>query len=257
MSEGGFIPQTYTQFGSTVGVGTDFMPQIGSPFGNPSVLRGHMFGSNPYYSSSQQTQFQPYFLGTNIPGINAYGEGFNPYHFWQNWKSVQPPKISFLATLNLPDLSKLINDPIRHSSAWPPIPIKLPSDIPKFEGKVNKDPNTHIMTFHLWCSSNSLMDDSVRLRLFQRTLMGATAKWYIKLPTTSFVDFENLGNAFLHHFQLLIRYDSGTELLTSFQQSGATHISDHIHEWRRRRREIRADIPDSFLLDWFLKSLHP
>ena len=43
----------------------------------------------------------------------------------------------------------------------------------------------------------------------------------------------------------------------SFQQGNTTHISDHIHEWRRRRREIKEDIPDSFLLDWFLKSLHP
>ena len=87
--------------------------------------------------------------------------------------------------------------------------------------------------------------------------MGVAAKWYIELPTASFVDFGNLGNAFLHHFQLPIRYDPGTELLTSFQQGDATHISDHIHEWQRRRREIKVDIPDSFMLDWFLKSLHP
>ena len=113
------------------------------------------------------------------------------------------------------------------------------------------------MTFHLWCSSNLLMDDSVRLRLFQRTLMGVAVKWYIELPTASFVDFGNFGNAFLHHFQLPIQYDSITELLTSFQQGDATHISNHIHEWRRRRREIKENIPNLFLLDWFLKSLHP
>ena len=191
-----------------------------------------MFGNNPYYSSSPQTQFQS-FPGTNIPGINAYGGGSSPYHFQQNWNTVHPPKIPFLATLNFPNLSKLINDSIRHSPAWPPILTKLPSDIPKFEGKVNEDPNTHVMTFHLWCSSNFLMDDNVWLSLFQRTLMGVAAKWYIELPSTSFVYFGCLANAFLHHFQLPIRYDSGTELLTSFQQGDATHISDHIHEWQR------------------------
>lgn len=257
MSGGRFIPQPYAQYGSTIGIGPGFIPQSGSSFGNPSISGGQMFRSNPYYSSSQQAQFQPYFPGANIPGINAYGGGSNPYNFQQNWNSVQPPKIPFLAILNLPDLSKLINDPIRHLSAWPPIPKKIPSDIPKFEGKVNEDPNTQIMTFHLWCSLNSLMDDSVRLRLFQRTLIGVAAKWYIELPTASFVDFRNLGNAFLHHFQLSIQYNFGTELLTSFQQGDVTHISYHIHECRRRRREIKADILDSFLLDWFLKSLHP
>ena len=96
------------------------------------------------------------------------------------------------------------------------------------------------------------MDDIVRLRIFQRTLMGASAKWYIELPIASFVDFGSLGNAFLHHFQLPIWYDSRMELLTSFQQGDATHISDHIHEWKRRRREIKADI-----LDLFLKYIHP
>ena len=190
-------------------MGNNFIPQTGSPFGNPFIPRGKMFDNNPYYSSNPQTQFQS-FLGGNILVINAYEGGSSPYHFQQNWNTVQPLKISFLATLNLPDLSKLINDLIRHSLVWPPILTKLPSDIPKFEGNVNEDPNTHIMTFHLWCSSNSLMDDNVRLRLFQRTLMGAASKWYIELPTTSFVDFGSLGNAFLHHFQLPIWYDSET-----------------------------------------------
>ena len=42
-------------------------------------------------------------------------------------------------------------------------------------------PQNHIMTFHLWCSSNNIVDDSIRLRLFQCTLTGATVKWYIEL----------------------------------------------------------------------------
>ena len=66
------------------------------------------------------------------------------------------PKLPFLATLNLLDLSKLIYDPMRHDPSWPPIPTKLPSDIPKFEGKFGEDPGAHATTFHLWCSSNSL-----------------------------------------------------------------------------------------------------
>jgi hypothetical protein len=76
-------------------------------------------------------------------------------------------QLPFLVTLDLPDLSRLTNDPISHSPVWPVIPAKLPSDIPKFDGNPGEDPNNHVMTFHLWCSSNSVMDDSIRLRLFQ------------------------------------------------------------------------------------------
>jgi hypothetical protein len=230
MLGGGFIAQSYAHYGSAATTRINYIPQTGSPFGIPSVLGEQMFGNNPYYGSNPQSQFQS-FPGGNIPGVNAFGGGSSPYQFQQNWNMVQPPKILFLATLNLLGLSKLINDLIRHSPAWPSIPTRLPSDIPKFEGKANEDPNTHVMTFHLWCSSNSLMDDSVRLRIFQRTLMGVAAKWYIELPSAGFVDFGSWANGFLHHFQLPIRYDSGTELLTSFQQGDAINISDHIHEW--------------------------
>jgi hypothetical protein len=101
------------------------------------------------------------------------------------------------------------------------------------------------------------MDDSIRLRLFQRTLTGSAAKWYIELPRASFYDFNSLAMSFLTHFQLPIRYETGTELLTSLRQTTSIHISDHIHEWRRRRRLIKAVIPDQLLAEWFTKSLLP
>jgi hypothetical protein len=129
-------------------------------------------------------------------------------------------------------LSRLTNDLIFHSSVWPVIPAKLPSDIPKFDRKSGEDPNNHVMTFHLWCSSNSLMDDSVHLHLFQRTLIGSTTKWYIELPRSSFHNFNSLAMSFLMQFQLPIRYETGTKLLTSLRQTNSMHIFDHIHEWR-------------------------
>ena len=99
------------------------------------------------------------------------------------------PKLLFLATLNLPDFSKLMNDPVRHDPSWPPVPTKLPSDIPKFKGKVGEDLEAHATTFHLWCSSNSLNEDSVRLRLFQITLTNTTTKLYIELQLLHSVVF--------------------------------------------------------------------
>jgi hypothetical protein len=73
------------------------------------------------------------------------------------------PCLPFLAMLNLLDLSKLMNDPVSHDPTWPPVPTKIPSNIPKFEGKNGEDPGEHITTFHLWCSSNSMNHDSIRL----------------------------------------------------------------------------------------------
>ena len=124
----------------------------------------------------------------------------NQYPFSQYIQNpFSPTKLPFLATLELPDLSKLTNDPIRHHFAWPLVPIKIPTDIPKFDGKTGEDLANHITTYHLWCVSNLFLDDSIKLRLFPRTLTGNVAKWFIELPTSSFFNFQSLAITFLTH----------------------------------------------------------
>jgi len=68
--------------------------------------------------------------------------------------------LPFLATLDIPEFYKLTNDPIYHNLLWMPIPHKIPIDIPKFEGKQGEYLGTHITSYHPWCVSNSMVDDS-------------------------------------------------------------------------------------------------
>ena len=78
---------------------------------------------------------QPVLLpgGSNAPGGNGVGgsmiysgpQGSSFIHHNSSFANTQLP---FLATLNLPDLSRLTNDPIKHQPSWPVIPTKLPSD---------------------------------------------------------------------------------------------------------------------------------
>ena len=74
-------------------------------------------------------------------------------------------QLPFVATIELPDLNRLTNDPIAYAPWWLVIPHKLPSDIMKFNGNPGEDPLNHDMTFHLWCSSNS-NDDLIHLKFF-------------------------------------------------------------------------------------------
>jgi hypothetical protein len=184
---------------------------------------------NPSYTGQQH----PYMVGPtgyNYPPQPVYGPTIVPMpHQYYAQVNRQLP---FLATLDLPYLSRLTNDPILHFPLWLVIPAKLPSDIPKFYGKLGEYPNNHVMKFHLWCSSNSLMDDSTRVHLFQRTIMGSTTKWYIELQRGTFQDFNSLAMDFLMHFQLPIHYETCTKILTSLRLTNFVHISDHIHEWR-------------------------
>jgi hypothetical protein len=166
----------------------------GPTWGNPSQSPSNIMHAQPSLSSlGNQLMMSPHMQNP----YSGQGHGFyqnlgqQPNFSWQPGASQTPgpfflgyhqqPKLPFLATLHLPDLTRLLNDPICHDSHWPPMPTKFPSDIPKFEDNPNEDPGDHVTTFHIWCSSNSLKDDSVQLRLFQRTLIGSAAKWYIEL----------------------------------------------------------------------------
>jgi hypothetical protein len=77
---------------------------------------------------------------------------------------------------------------------------EMTSTILKFDGKPREHPKNNVMTFHLCCFSNSLMDDSIHLRFFQRKLIGAEAKWHFELTCNSFVNFNSLSMSFLMHF---------------------------------------------------------
>jgi hypothetical protein len=281
-------PQSPTAGTTQIQTGT-ITPHLGP---SVSVAQQNM-ASQPWMVQYQQPQFQQVYQGSEQQifansgqpyiqnGLNQplySGQAHQPYQSYQHqlhYAGVQRPtaqaipsypgyaspnlnqQLPFVATLELPDLHRLTNDPIAYAHWWPAIPHKLPSDIPKFNGNPGEDPSNHVMTFHLWCSSNTLNDDSIRLRLFQRTLTGPAAKWYIELPRASFDNFSSLATTFLTHFQLPIRYETGTEILTNFKQTTATHISDHIHEWRRRRRMVKTYVPDQLLAEWFIKSLLP
>lgn len=113
-----------------------------------------------------------------IPGYPGYplpGTGLVPqdYQYPPHDPNCQLP---FIATLDLRNLSRITNDPLFYLPFWLAIPTKLPSDIPKFEGKSGEDPSNNVMTYHIWCASNSLINYSIILRLFQRTLTGSTTK---------------------------------------------------------------------------------
>ena len=155
-------------FQTLVSIGTAQTSYNAPPTHNPMAYRWNPFQSNP--STLQLVAWgNPTFtyghsgVGPSNPQIGTFS-------------ALVQPNLPFLATLNFPDLFKLMNDPMRHDTSWPPVPTKLPSNIPKFKGEVGEDPGAHATTFHLWCSSNSLNEDSVRLRPFQRTLTNTTAK---------------------------------------------------------------------------------
>jgi len=88
--------------------------------------------------------------------------------------------LPYVTGLNLDDVTNLINDPIGYDVSWPTMPTKFPLDIPKFEGKVWKDPTNDVMFVHLWFSSNNIIENIVGLRLFQHTLIELVTKWYIE-----------------------------------------------------------------------------
>ena len=159
------------------------------PIPNMMTLNPH-HGMYPYV-------INPY---TGMP-YGRFGRNVNPNPFTQSTQNpFSPTKLLFLATLEFPNLAKSTNDPIQHHFAWPSIPTKIPTEIPKFDGKTGDDPTNHMTTYHLCCVSNSFLDDSLKMQLFPHTLTRNAAKWFIELLAASFYDFQSLEISFLTHF---------------------------------------------------------
>jgi hypothetical protein len=154
-----------------------------------STSQGQASPHSPLHGSWGATSSQG---GSTNPPRPPQGSGTQNTHTMARTKTSPPPQMPYLAFLNILYLTKLTNDPILHNPTWPTMPTKLPSNIPKFEVKPRDNIANHIMTFHLWFSSNNITYDSIRLRLFQRTLTSPSSKWYVEEKSRSDVTFESL-----------------------------------------------------------------
>ena len=151
--------ETYSQIqmseGGTAFLGGNTIPQHQIPHGNPhynTIPQGNYYTTYPMYNIGTQTMRRP-------QGSSS--------HMSSPWSKQGAPKtLAFLATLDIPDLYKLTNDPIYHNLLQPPILHKMTIDTPKFDRKQGEDPGIHNTTYHLCCVSNSMVDDSVQLHLF-------------------------------------------------------------------------------------------
>jgi hypothetical protein len=131
------------QPGSNPSGGSFYNPQQNIPAGmmpNPPYMNHP--GGGPYNAGQGHGVYQNPGWPPN-PQAQSYSGG---------WGHMSQPRLPFLAMFNLPYLSKLMNDHVNHDPTWLLIPTKLPSDIPKFDGKNGEDPGDHITIFHLWCS---------------------------------------------------------------------------------------------------------
>ena len=102
-----------------------------------SNLAGGIF-YNPQQNIPARMMPNPPYM--NHPGAGPYnaGQGHGVYSnprwplnpqaqsFPGGWGQMSQPHLPFLATLNLPYLSKLMNDPVSQEPTWPPVPTKLP-----------------------------------------------------------------------------------------------------------------------------------
>ena len=159
------------QFGNTNPYGQGFQTPVSAPFisspfslfsgGIPAPLFQTLASNGVARTSYNAPHINnPLAYGWNpfqsIPTTSQPAAGSSPTFTYGNmgespsnpqtgtFSATVRPKLPFLETLNFLDLSKITNDLVRHNSSWPPIPTKLPSDIPKFKGKVGDDPGVHV-----------------------------------------------------------------------------------------------------------------
>jgi len=130
----------------------------------------------------------------------------------------------------------------------------LNPDIPKFDRNLREKPTTQLIIYHLECLSNSLVHDSIKLCLFQWTMIEDVTKFYINLKKAPYHDYDFLVWTFLNHLYLPSWHYIRTNLLFTLKQDTFTHISSNIHEWKWCKWLIRTKIPNWLVKYWFTRS---
>ena len=127
-----------------------------------------------------------------------------------------------------------------------PVPSKfwLPQLEP-FNGL--KDPQDHLNTFKTTLGHQQPPDE-ILCRSFPTTLKGATREWFIKLPTSSVDNFEQLSNAFLRHFIGGQRPKRPADYLLTIRQEEKETLRSYVKRFtrgnprgRRSRRQSAVD----------------
>ena len=139
---GSQAPTSFGQYKDYQGPGK----QAFAGYGQTQFQSGYQ---QPLYIGFVQKPYQGYQMQIPYTGMQiTIAQAIPSYPGYAPLDSNQ--QLPFVATLELPDLNWLTNDPILYTPWWSVILHKLSSDIPKFNGNPREDPSNHVMTFHLW-----------------------------------------------------------------------------------------------------------
>jgi hypothetical protein len=133
---------------------------LGSTLLGSTLLNTNIPNNPPTSPPSQGGGAQPSSQGMSSQP-SSQGTTSQPSH-----TMVAPtPNFPYLASLNIPYLTKLMNDPIYMIPLGLTCPPNYLQTSQSLKGNQGEDPTNHIMSFHLWCSSNNIMEDSIRLMI--------------------------------------------------------------------------------------------
>jgi hypothetical protein len=99
--------------------------------------QGHPSSSSPLHGSGGPTSSQG--GSTNPPSPH---QGSGPQHTMAGANAPLPLQMPYLASLNIPDLTKLTNDPILHDATWPAMQPNFPQTYQSLKGRREMTPPT-------------------------------------------------------------------------------------------------------------------
>ena len=100
-----------------------------------------------------------------------------------------------------------------------------------------KDPQDHLDTFKTTLGLQQPPNE-ILCRSFPTTLKGATREWFTKLPTSSVDSFEQLSNAFLHHFIGGQCPKRPTDYLLTIRQGEKETLRSYVKRFTRETLEV-------------------
>ena len=124
----------------------------------------------------------------------------------------------------------------------------------KYKG--NSCPRDHLMMY-LRRMSTHTDDQRLLIHFFQDSLTGATLRWYINIDSSDIHTFNDLGEAFVKHYNYNMYMARDLDQIRAMVQKDKESFKEYAQRWRELAAQVIPPLSEQEMTKVFLKTLGP
>src|ERR1051325_1118284 len=152
---------------------------------------------------------------------------------------------------------ELFGDNVNDLCLVPNVKVPTKFKVPEFEKyKGNSCPRDHLMMYFRRMSTHT-EDQRLLIHFFQDSSIGASLRWYMNLDSSDIHTFNDLGEAFVKHYNYNMHMAPDRDQLRAIVQKDKELFKEYAQRWRELAAQVIPPLSEQEMTKVFLKTLGP